>query len=167
MKKSTILLLAVVYIISFFIIGLLGHSIKTYNPEIYPESIEVIDPDNRTTVSKDIYDSKTGELQYHYYFVLTNYRNGDSVRIKATVKPDKCTYSNVNFIKDISNTTFNLATIETNPNIEQNFALITLNEVLDKDNPILTTAFSITSTNPGSRIVLKIGVTFVSYELSL
>lgn len=167
MKKSTILLLAVVYIVSFFIIGLLGHSIKTYNPEIYPESIEVIDPDNRTTVSKDVYDSKTGELQYHYYFVLRNYRNGDSVRIKATVKPDKCSYSNVSYIKDASNTSFNLDTIETNPILEQNFALITLNDVLDKDNPILTTAFSITSTNPGSRIVIKIGVTFVSYELNL
>ena len=167
MKKSTILLLAVVYIVSFFIIGLLGHSIKTYNPEIYPESIEVIDPDNRTTVSKDIYDSKTGELQYHYYFVLTNYRNGDSVRIKSTIKPDKCTYPNVKYIKDASNTTFNLDTIETNQNIEQNFALITLNETLNADNPILTTAFSVTSTNPGSSIIIKIGVTFVTYELGL
>ena len=167
MKKSTILLLVVVYIVSFFIIGLLGHSIKTYNPEIYPESIEVVDPDGKTTMSKDLYDKKTGELQYNYYFVLTNYRNGDSVRIKATIKPDKCTYSNVKFTKDISNNSFELTTIETNPNIEQNFALITLNETLDKDNPILTTAFLVSSTNPGSKIVLKIGVTFVSYEYSL
>ena len=69
MKKSTILLLVVVYIVSFFVIGLLGHSIRNYNPEIYPESIEVMDPDNKTTMSKDVKDEITGELLYHYYFV--------------------------------------------------------------------------------------------------
>ena len=167
MKKSTILLLVVVYIIYFFLIGLLGHYIRSYNPEIYPESIEVIDPDNKTTISKDVKDRKTGALLYHYYFVLTNYRNGDSVRIKATIKPDKCTYPNVDFIKDESNTTFNLTTISTNPNIEQNFALITLNELLGVDNPVLTTSFIITSKNPGSVITLKVGVTFVSADSDL
>lgn len=167
MKKSTILLLVVVYVISFFLIGLLGHSIKNYNPEIYPESIEVIDPDNKTTMSKDVRDRKTGELQYDYYFVLTNYRNGDSVRIKATIKPDKCTYPNVAFTKDASNTSFNLETITTNPNIEQNFALITLNETLDSVHSILTASFLIKSQNPGSVITLKVGVTFVSSEIDL
>ena len=167
MKKSTILLLIVVYIVSFFVIGLLGHSIRNYNPEIYPESIEVMDPDNKTTMSRDVKDETTGELLYHYYFVYRNYKYGDSVRIKAIVKPDKCTYPNVDFLKENSDTSFKIETHETNPNIEQNFALITLNDVLDADNPILTTAFSITSTNPGSRIVLKIGVTFVSSELGI
>ena len=73
MKKSTILLLAVVYIVSFFVIGLLGHSIRNYNPEIYPESIEIVDPDNRTTMTRDTKDPDTGELLYDYYFVYKNY----------------------------------------------------------------------------------------------
>ena len=73
MKKSTILLLVLVYIVSFFVIGLLGHSIRNYNPEVYPESIEIIDPDNRTIVSKDTTDPDTGELLYNYYFVYKNY----------------------------------------------------------------------------------------------
>ena len=163
MKKSTILLLVVVYIISFFLIGLLGHSIRSYNPEIYPESIEVIDPDNKTTISKDVKDRKTGALLYHYYFVLTNYRNGDSVRIKATIKPDKCTYPNVDFIKDESNTTFNLTTISTNPNIEQNFALITLTGPL---TGVISTPFLVSSTNPGTQIKLKVCITFVDPSLS-
>ena len=72
MKKSTILLLAVVYIVSFFIIGLLGHAIRNYNPEIYPESIEVIDIDSKTTMSKDVTDETTGELLFDYYFVYLN-----------------------------------------------------------------------------------------------
>ena len=165
MKKSTILLLVVVYILSFFVIGLLGSSIKAYDPEIYPESIEVIDSDNKTTVSKDVRDRKTGQLLYNYYFVLTNYKNGDSVRLKSIVKPDKCTYSKVNYIKESGDTTFNLDTITTNPNIEQNFALITLNEILDANNSIKTVTFLVCSTNPGTMITLKLGVTFVSSEI--
>ena len=167
MKKSTILLLVVVYVLSFFLIGLLGSSIKAYDPEIYPESIEVIDPDNKTTASTDVRDRKTGALLYDYYFVLTNYRNGDSVRIKAIVKPDKCTYPNVGFVKDKTNTTFNLDTIENNPKIEQNFALITLNDQLDNTNPVLTVVFTVESTNPGSILRRKVGVTFVSSDSGL
>lgn len=163
MKKSTILLLVVVYVLSFFVIGLLGSSIKNYNPEIYPESIEVIDPDNKTTAYKDVRD-RNGVLLYDYYFVLRNYRNGDNVRLKAIVKPDKCTYPDVIFSKDESDTSFNLITSEKNPNIEQNFVLISLNDILDNDNFVLTAPFLVTSTNPGTAIKLKVGVTIYYYE---
>lgn len=163
MKKSTILLLVVVYIVSFFVIGLLGHSIRNYDPEIYPESIEIIDPDNRTTVSKDTTDPDTGELLYNYYFVYKNYKSGDSVRIKANIKPDNCTYPDVKFTKDASDTSFKIETNETNPNIEKNFALITLTDELET---VLSTPFVVSTTNPGSQIKLKVCITFVSPLLS-
>lgn len=163
MKKSTILLLVLVYIVSFFVIGLLGHSIRNYDPEIYPESIEIIDPDNRTTVSKDTTDPDTGELLYNYYFVYKNYKSGDSVRIKANIKPDNCTYPDVKFTKDISDTSFKIETNETNPNIEKNFALITLTDELET---VISTPFVVSTTNPGSQIKLKVCITFVSPLLS-
>ena len=163
MKKSTILLLVLVYIVSFFVIGLLGHSIRNYDPEIYPESIEIIDPDNRTTVSKDTTDPDTGELLYNYYFVYKNYKSGDSVRIKANIKPDNCTYPDVKFTKDASDTSFKIETNETNPNIEKNFALITLTDELET---VLSTPFVVSTTNPGSQIKLKVCITFVSPLLS-
>ena len=163
MKKSTILLLVLVYIVSFFVIGLLGHSIRNYDPEIYPESIEIIDPDNRTTVSKDTTDPDTGELLYNYYFVYKNYKSGDSVRIKANIKPDNCTYPDVKFTKDISDTSFKMETNETNPNIEKNFALITLTDELET---VISTPFVVSTTNPGSQIKLKVCITFVSPLLS-
>ena len=163
MKKSTILLLVVVYIVSFFVIGLLGHSIRNYDPEIYPESIEIIDPDNRTTVSKDTTDPDTGELLYNYYFVYKNYKSGDSVRIRANIKPDNCTYPDVKFTKDASDTSFKIETNETNPNIEKNFALITLTDELET---VLSTPFVVSTTNPGSQIKLKVCITFVSPLLS-
>ena len=163
MKKSTILLLVLVYIVSFFVIGLLGHSIRNYDPEIYPESIEIIDPDNRTTVSKDTTDPDTGELLYNYYFVYKNYKSGDSVRIKANIKPDNCTYPDVKFTKDISDTSFKIETNETHPNIEKNFALITLTDELET---VISTPFVVSTTNPGSQIKLKVCITFVSPLLS-
>ena len=163
MKKSTILLLVLVYIVSFFVIGLLGHSIRNYDPEIYPESIEIIDPDNRTTVSKDTTDPDTGELLYNYYFVYKNYKSWDSVRIKANIKPDNCTYPDVKFTKDISDTSFKIETNETNPNIEKNFALITLTDELET---VISTPFVVSTTNPGSQIKLKVCITFVSPLLS-
>ena len=162
MKKSTILLLAVVYIVSFFVIGLLGHSIRNYNPEIYPDSIEVMDPDNKTTMSKDVIDETTGELLYHYYFVYRNYKQGDSVRIKAVAKPDNCTYPNVDFLKETSDTSFSLETHETNDKIEQNFALITLNEMPGEGEIAVTKRFSVRDTVPGAHITLIVGIIFVT-----
>jgi len=161
MKKSTILLLVVVYIVSFFVIGLLGHSIRNYNPEIYPESIEVMDPDNKTTMSRDVKDETTGELLYHYYFVYRNYKYGDSVRIKAIVKPDKCTYPNVDFLKENSDTSFKIETHETNPNIEQNFALISLNDMPEDGEIAVTKRFTVRDTVPGAHITLIVGIIFV------
>lgn len=163
MKKSTILLLVLVYIVSFFVIGLLGHSIRNYDPEVYPESIEIIDPDNRTEMSKDTVDPDTGELLYNYYFVYKNYKSGDSVRIKANIKPDNTTYPDVKFTKDESDTSFKIETNETNPNIEKNFALITLTDELET---VISTPFVVSTTNPGSQIKLKVCITFVSPLLS-
>ena len=113
MKKSTILLLVIVYIVSFFVIGLLGHSIRNYNPEVYPESVEIIDPDNRTEMSKDTVDPDTGELLYHYYFVYKNYKSGDSVRIKANIKTNFALITLTDELETVLSTPFFVST--TNP----------------------------------------------------
>ena len=163
MKKSTILLLVVVYILSFFIIGLLGHSIRNYNPEIYPESLTISEPDKRTEMSKDVVDEETNELLYHYYFVYKNYKSGESVRIKADVKPDNTNWPTAEYKKDESDTSFKIETNATNPNIEKNYFVIT--PLVDVDT-VLSTPFSIKTANPGTKIELKICITFVNPALS-
>lgn len=160
MKKSTILLLVLVYIVSFFMIGLLGHSIRNYNPVYLPESIELVDPDNKTAMSKDTKDPETGELLYDYYFVYVGYSDGMSLRIKAIVKPDNCSYPDVSYVPDATNESYNLDTHETDNNIEKGFAKITLNEHLDAGS-VLTVTITVTSTNPGTKIKLNVGLTFV------
>lgn len=165
MKKSTILLLVVVYIVSFFVIGLLGQAIRGYNEQVYPTSIVLEDPDKKTEMTTDIIDEDTGEKLFDYNFVYHNYTAGTIFKIKATVQPDNCTWPNVSFTKDGENKRFNLEQKdEEHKNIEQNFAWISPNEVLDNANPYLSATFFVVSDNPGVKIKLHVCVTFVVFQ---
>ena len=116
MKKSTILLLVIVYVLSFLVIGLLGQAVRAYDPVIYPESLEITEVDNIATVQKDV---SFGTRKYDYYFVIRNYQEGTAVRLKAVVKPENTSYPNVDFIKDQTDTSYNLDTNETKSSIEK------------------------------------------------
>lgn len=159
MKKSTILLLVIVYVLSFLVIGLLGQAVRAYNPTVYPESMTVVEPDNISEVHTDVRDKDTGEFLYDYYFVVRDYKEGMSLRLKAEVKPDNTSFPYVDFFKDDSNSSYNLDTYATNPAIEKNYAVITPNE---EPEPALTAKFYVQTENPGTKISLKIGVTFVN-----
>lgn len=155
MRKSTILLLVIVYILSFLAIGLLGQAVRSYDPVVYPESITLIEPDDIATVHKD---TKIGDKMYNYYFVVRPYREGMSIRFKAEVKPDNTKYPNVDFFKDESDQSFNLVTHDDDSSIEQNYVVISLNK---KPNPVVTTNFYVRTQTSGERITLYVGVTFV------
>ena len=161
MKKSTILLLLVVYILSFFVIGLLGNSVRSYDPVYEPESIELYEPDGKTFLASEngpITDSD-GNV-FDYWFVYAGYVPGSVVRIQAAVKPDNSTYPNVTFMKDAQNTSFTLDSYENNPDIDENFALVYLNEELNEDVQMIAAKFTIMSQNPGVRIKVKACIVF-------
>lgn len=160
MKKSTILLLVLVYVVAFFAIALFGHSIRGYNAVVEPESIELIDPDSQSIRTIDVKDSDTGEKIYDYYFLFKNYTAASKMRIKAVVLPANTDYPNVVFSKDERNTSFNLLNHENNPDIEENFCEITLNKILEKGKTF-SAPFLVISTNPGVQIKMKACVTFV------
>lgn len=151
MKKSTILLLVVVYILSFFIVGLLGHSIRNYDPTVEPESIEIIDTDNKMKMTQK-------QSVYDYWFVYRGYTEGTEVRLKAVVKPDNSSYKDVAFFKDPETTNFNIYTHESHPEkVEQNFVVISLN---GEFSGVEITKFYVETTNPGNKIRLTIGIGF-------
>lgn len=160
MKKSTILLLVIVYVVAFFAIALFGHSIRGYNVKVEPESIELFDPDEQTTITKDVKDPTTGDKLYDYYFLFKNFTSSKKMRIKAVVYPANTSWPNVTFSKDERNTVFTLSTHETNPEIEECFCEITLNEELGSLETV-STPFLVTATNPGVKIKIKACVTFV------
>ena len=152
MKKSTILLLVVVYILSFFIVGLLGHSIRNYDPVVEPTSIEIVDTDNKMEMYQ-----KRGV--FDYYFIYRGYTEGTEVRLKAVVKPDNSSYKDASFFKDVEATNFNLSTHETNPEkVEQNFVIVSL---VEEPAAFTITKFYVETTNPGYKIRLILGIAFV------
>ena len=158
MRKSTILVLVIVYVLSFLAIGLLGQAVRAYNPTIYPESITITEVDGIAKVTKD---AKGG---YDYYFTVRNYKDGTALRLKAEVKPENTSYPDVDFIKDDTDTTFSLNTKTTDSSIEKNYAVITLNVSMDNLDPTVETAnFMVSTTTPGDKIILKIGITFANY----
>ena len=162
MKKSTILLLVVVYILSFFIIGLLGNSVRSYDPVYEPESIELVDPDGKTDLTRDV--EKDGEI-IDYWFVYHGYVAGSVVRIKASVKPDNSTYPNVTFVKDAQNTAFAMETHATNESVEDNFAVFSVTPGSEPStlNPAVAAQFTVISQNPGIQIKIKACIVFGLY----
>lgn len=102
MKKSTILLLIVIYIAAFFIVGLVGISIRSnykvsYVSEILlttleGQKIEEMEPGH---IRKEIKNPEDPdhiryENQYNYQ---TDYEDNIIVKFKVQVKPDNTTYS--------------------------------------------------------------------------
>ena len=157
MKKSTILLLVVVYVLSFFIIGLLGNSVRSYDPVYEPEAIELVDVEEKMTLKNDI--TKDGEL-YNYWYVYRGYTMGSVVRIKANVKPDNSTYPYVTFVKDAQNTSFVMETHATNENIEENFAMFSLNDEVVTPGAVVGAKFTVVSQNPGVPITISAYIVF-------
>ena len=92
MKKSTILALVIVYIVSFLVVGLLGIAIRGYDPIIYVNDIEVSDPDNGAYMKKG-----TPSEGYDYWYTSVIHEDHISLRIKAKVMPENTTYPNLDF----------------------------------------------------------------------
>lgn len=92
MKKSTILALVIVYIVSFLVVGLLGIAIRGYDPIIYVDDIVVSDPDNGAYMEKG--NPREG---YDYWYKSIIHEDHVSLRIKATVLPENTTYPNIDF----------------------------------------------------------------------
>lgn len=102
MKKSTILLIAVVYIVSFLIVGFFGIAVKGYNKVIPVDSIAVIDPDNGLKIddkSKYLTEEVKKDWNTDYYFTAM-YDSELTVRLEARVLPADTTYPKVKLITE-------------------------------------------------------------------
>ena len=159
LRKNNIPLLVVLY--SLLLSGCNAVSRKaSYEEIIYPESIELIDPDNTVDVERNV---KSADETFDYYFRYWNYQEGATLTIKAIVKPDNSFYQNVIFTKDAQNTDFSITTNETDASLDNGCARFTLNVM---PNPILSCRFLVNSTNPGVQINVKALVVFTTFDNS-
>lgn len=91
MKKSVIVLMAVIYIISIAIVSFFGLKIDTYNAKSYVEKVEITNEDVK-------YDYKNEK------YVVINYVADDngivSYQLNWRVYPDNATNKSVKFVYD-------------------------------------------------------------------
>lgn len=107
MKKSTFLIVALVYIVSFIIVGLFGASIKGYDPIIYVESISLTVPQQATAIT----DKTSSQDEYDYYYAA-KYKEGMIITLKAEVKPDNTTYPEVDVSYDETQTVYTVSVVD-------------------------------------------------------
>lgn len=130
---------------------------------IEPQSIDLIDVDEKATVKRDVNDEETGEKLYDYYFTYRSYDGKSPFKLKAVVKPDNTSYPSVKFAKDEKNTDFEIQTHETNPDdVEEGFCLISLLKSIGGFD-VISTPFYVETTNPGTIIRLNVCVTFAAF----
>jgi len=101
MKKSTILLLVLVYLASFLIVGIFGISVKSYDPTYNVEKVNIEVAANQVEgVSPEVTKFKSVENEDRHYTCVVRYnyveRSLDGkincvVRLKASVYPTNAT----------------------------------------------------------------------------
>lgn len=99
MKKSTIFLLILVYIVSFIIVGLFGIQTRAYDEIIYVESITLKAVSGANVTEK--YDEKRNLFTF-----LTYYDDNLVIQLKAEVLPANSPYQAVKISQDTELATF-------------------------------------------------------------
>lgn len=129
MKKSTIFLLALVYIASFLIVGIFGIAVQSYDAVYYVEKVNIeIAPNQLSGVNPKITKNMDPDTTARHYKCTVRYNyvekasNGDIqcvVRLKAVPYPANATTSE---LKYVTPETSDVATVTQEENIYFNIA---------------------------------------------
>lgn len=92
MKKSVVLLISLVYIISVVIVGVLGLKMRVYDEVVYVTDI-VLSIKGYEPLQKDF--EHEGRLINYYYFI--EYTQDMKLEIQGNVEPVEATYSHVTY----------------------------------------------------------------------
>ncbi len=90
MKKSTILILLVIYLGSVLIVGIFGMKSIPFEERVYVKEIK---PTSVTSSTGDTYEIK--QKPDGGYYVMVNYHDGMVIMINYELKPADCTDKNV------------------------------------------------------------------------
>ncbi len=104
MKKSVILVIAVVYLVSIILVGFYGINVKVYNETTYVEYIDCLtegytpyDPNNPDELAF-IEEGKDGYISYKY-------TEGLVVNLKCVARPDDATNKKLKYTTSDTNVT--------------------------------------------------------------
>ena len=95
MKKSVVVLIAVIYVTSVALVSFFGLKAKMYIDKVYVESIEILDPDGRIKIDEE----------GNPYVTIVPDENGErKYQIQYRVYPDNASSKEVSFNYDKQNT---------------------------------------------------------------
>ena len=118
MKKSVVLLIGLVYIISVVVVGVVGIKMRIYNETIYVNDIEC----SIRGYDEPTKDYEYGGVIYNYYYTIEDCTPNVTFEIQSNVIPSNATNAHVRYYMDKNDN----VTLETNEN--NNVALVTFKE---------------------------------------
>lgn len=124
MKKSVILIIGLIYIVSVVIVGFIGLQMRVYDPQIYVEDIQCSVTNLEPT---DIGEEYMKEYGCDYYYVIPPITKDTTIEVKCRVIPENATNTAVDFFLDSKDSEY--MTISASNNI----ALVTFIYSLEDD----------------------------------
>ncbi len=126
MKKSVVLLISLVYIISVVIVGVLGLKMRVYDEVVYVTDIKVsirdFDKLEGAVYAENVKDPENPDrLLYNYYYYIKYTDKEIKLEIQSNVEPVESTYSHVTYY--IGAGQENYVTLETST--DNNIAVVT------------------------------------------
>lgn len=119
MKKSVVLLIGLVYIISVVIVGVLGLKMRVYDEVVYVTDI-VLSIKGYEPWEKD-FEYEGNFINYYYYF---DYTPEMKIEIQGNVEPVEATSSHIDY--RIADDLKNIVTLEKSS--DNNIAIVTFHE---------------------------------------
>ena len=99
MKKSVVILIALIYIVSIALVSFFGLQFKTFNPIVYTTSVEILNDDG---------DVKTNSAGEKYVVIRPDDEGNRQYQILYRVHPDNATNNEVTFAYDDQNGTVSI-----------------------------------------------------------
>ena len=103
MKKSVILVIAVIYVLAIVVVGFIGIRMKIYNANVYVEKIECVSDNYRKCNENDDFYQKG----YDGYISVI-YEENLKVLIKCNIYPENASEKKLEYIYDKISTTYTL-----------------------------------------------------------
>lgn len=101
MKKSVVLVIAVIYVLAIVVVGFIGIRMKIYNAIVYVDKIECVS-DNYCKFKED---NEFYEKGYDGYISVL-YEENLKVLIKCNIHPENASEKKIEYIYDKSSTTY-------------------------------------------------------------
>lgn len=102
MKKSVVILIAIIYIASIALVSFFGLKFKVFEAVVYVQEIEILNEDLESVESlKALPGFEDMEFEFDYYVIIQPDEHGErKYQIEYRVHPDDATNQKANFVYD-------------------------------------------------------------------